>query len=50
MIYQYQQYSLQEMSYAEPIADKRIHPLLQLCLTTSGSTGSPKLVRLSEKT
>lgn len=48
-IYQYQQYSLQEMSYAEPIADKRIHPLLQLCLTTSGSTGSPKLVRLSEK-
>ncbi len=47
-IYQYQLYSLQEMSYAEPIADKRINPLLQLCLTTSGSTGSPKLVRLSE--
>lgn len=48
-IYQYQEYSLQKMSYAEPIADKSINPELQLCLTTSGSTGSPKLVRLSEK-
>lgn len=27
---------------------KKINPNLQLCLTTSGSTGSPKLVRLSE--
>jgi len=26
-----------------------VHPDLALCLTTSGSTGSPKLVRLSEK-
>lgn len=48
-IYQYQAYSLQKMSYAEHIADKSINPELQLCLTTSGSTGSPKLVRLSEK-
>ena len=48
-IYQYQEYSLQKKSYAEPIADKSINPELQLCLTTSGSTGSPKLVRLSEK-
>ncbi len=28
---------------------KEINPNLQLCLTTSGSTGSPKFVRLSEK-
>ena len=48
-IYQYQDYSLQKMNYAEPIADKSINPELLLCLTTSGSTGSPKLVRLSEK-
>lgn len=48
-IYQYQAYSLQKMIYAEAIADKSINPELQLCLTTSGSTGSPKLVRLSEK-
>lgn len=29
--------------------DYEIHPDLLLCLTTSGSTGSPKLVRLSER-
>jgi acyl-coenzyme A synthetase/AMP-(fatty) acid ligase len=48
-IYTYQEYSLQQMTYDEPIADKSINPALQLCLTTSGSTGSPKLVRLSER-
>ena len=48
-IYKYQEYSLQQMAYGNPIADKRINPELQLCLTTSGSTGSPKLVRLSER-
>ena len=48
-IYKYQEYSLQQMVYGNPIADKRINPELQLCLTTSGSTGSPKLVRLSER-
>lgn len=48
-IYQYQEYSLQKMIYSEPIADKCINTELLLCLTTSGSTGSPKLVRLSEK-
>lgn len=48
-IYAYQLYSLQQMTYDEPIADRSINPELQLCLTTSGSTGSPKLVRLSER-
>lgn len=48
-IYQYQEYSLQKMKYKELIVDKSINPDLLLCLTTSGSTGSPKLVRLSEK-
>lgn len=48
-IYQYQEYSLQQMIYDTPIVDKSINPELQLCLTTSGSTGSPKLVRLSER-
>lgn len=48
-IYTYQEYSLQQMAYETPIAEKSISPELLLCLTTSGSTGSPKLVRLSEK-
>jgi len=48
-IYKYQEYSLQQMAYDNSIEDKRINPELQLCLTTSGSTGSPKLVRLSER-
>lgn len=48
-IYQYQEYSLQQMNYSEPIANRDINLELQLCLTTSGSTGSPKLVRLSER-
>lgn len=49
VIYQYQEYSLLQVQYAEPLAQKEINPDLQLCLTTSGSTGSPKLVRLSER-
>lgn len=48
-IYQYQKYSLQTMTYIEPLVNKVINLELQLCLTTSGSTGSPKLVRLSER-
>lgn len=48
-IYQYQKYSLQTMTYIEPLVNKVINSELQLCLTTSGSTGSPKLVRLSER-
>lgn len=48
-IYQYKECSLQKMAYSESVADKSINPILQLCLTTSGSTGSPKLVRLSER-
>lgn len=48
-IYNYQEYSLQEMTYSGQLADRSINPDLLLCLTTSGSTGSPKLVRLSER-
>ena len=48
-IYSHQEYSLQQMSYASPIKFKDINQELLLCLTTSGSTGSPKLVRLSER-
>ena len=48
-IYSYQEYSLQQMSYDSPPEHKDINPELLLCLTTSGSTGSPKLVRLSER-
>lgn len=48
-IYKYQEYSLQSMTYESPLENKEINPDLLLCLTTSGSTGSPKLVRLSER-
>lgn len=48
-IYTYQEYSLQLMAYDEPLIDRTINSELLLCLTTSGSTGSPKLVRLSEQ-
>lgn len=45
IVYEYATYSLLETGFpSQPIS-----PELQLCLTTSGSTGSPKLVRLSEK-
>ena len=48
-IYKYQEYSLLSMTYDTPLANRNINPELLLCLTTSGSTGSPKLVRLSER-
>ena len=48
-IYTYATYSLQEMQYGVPVEKPDINPELALCLTTSGSTGSPKFVRLSAK-
>lgn len=45
IIYEAFTYSLVQTGFGT----KHINPNLQLCLTTSGSTGSPKLVRLSEK-
>jgi len=48
-IYSYASFSLQKMRYDIEIEKPEINPELSLCLTTSGSTGSPKFVRLSEK-
>lgn len=48
-IYSYHQYSLQRMEYENPMEEKGLSKELLICLTTSGSTGSPKLVRLSKK-
>lgn len=50
-IYQHGDFSLQLMEYAEDFTpeQKAISDNLLLCLTTSGSTGSPKLVRLSKE-
>ena len=50
-IYQYGDFSLQQMEYAEDFTSdqKIISDNLLLCLTTSGTTGSPKLVRLSKE-
>lgn len=45
IVYEYATYSL----FATGFPLKEINPELLLCLTTSGSTGSPKFVRLSEK-
>lgn len=45
VIYEMGTYSL----LATGFPTKEINPDMLLCLTTSGSTGSPKLVRLSEK-
>lgn len=45
IIYEYATYSLISTGYLP----REINPDLLLCLTTSGSTGSPKLVRLSEQ-
>jgi acyl-CoA synthetase (AMP-forming)/AMP-acid ligase II len=45
-VYSYGSYTLLKLSYEE---DYRIYPELALLLTTSGSTGSPKLVRQSYK-
>lgn len=49
ILYEYKGYSLLKMEFEHDFPEKEIHPNLALCLTTSGSTGSPKLVRLSEK-
>ena len=48
-IYSYASYSLQKMQYNVEVEKPEINPELALCLTTSGSTGSPKFVRLSAK-
>ncbi len=48
-LYEYKDYSLLEMTYENDFLEKEINSQLALCLTTSGSTGSPKLVRLSEE-
>ena len=45
VVYEYATYSLLETGFTA----QAISPELLLCLTTSGSTGSPKLVRLSER-
>ena len=42
-------YSLVQSSYNKEISLSPINHHLRLCLTTSGSTGSPKLVRLTEE-
>ena len=48
-IYTYASYSLHKMKYEVSVEKPAINPELALCLTTSGSTGSPKFVRLSAK-
>lgn len=48
-IYSYATFSLQKMQYVVTVDKQTINPELALCLTTSGSTGSPKFVRLSAK-
>lgn len=42
-------YALLKLTYPHPSTETDLNPQLALCLTTSGSTGSPKLVRLSKK-
>lgn len=51
VIYKYGNYCMLQMRYERDFSekDKAINPNLLLCLTTSGSTASPKFVRLSEK-
>lgn len=46
-VYEYANYVLLRMQYEVEIEKQEINPDLALCLTTSGSTGSPKFVRLS---
>lgn len=50
-LYEYGDFSLQQITYDHDFTteEKILNPDLILCLTTSGSTGSPKLVRLSLK-
>ncbi len=45
--YTYASFSLQKMMYEKAVEKPEVNPELALCLTTSGSTGSPKFVRLS---
>lgn len=49
VLYERFDYSLIQISYNKDISICAINPDLRLCLTTSGSTGSPKLVRLTEE-
>ena len=48
VVYEYASFVLLKMHYEIEIEKPDINPELALCLTTSGSTGSPKFVRLSE--
>jgi len=48
-VYEYGAFALLRMQNATEIEKPKINPELALCLTTSGSTGSPKFVRLSAK-
>lgn len=48
-VYEYANFVLLRMHYVNEIEKPDINPELALCLTTSGSTGSPKFVRLSDK-
>ena len=48
-VYSYGNYLLLRMHYAKEIEKPETNSELALCLTTSGSTGSPKFVRLSAK-
>lgn len=48
-VYEYASFVLLKMQYEKSVEKPGINPELALCLTTSGSTGSPKLVRLSAK-
>ena len=47
-LFTFASFSLQELKYREDVEKPVINPQLSLCLATSGSTGSPKLVRLTE--
>lgn len=47
-VYELKEYALFKTSYKEHLIEKEINPLMAIGLTTSGSTGSPKLVRLSK--
>lgn len=49
VLYEKYGYSLVQSSYNKEISLSPINHHLRLCLTTSGSTGSPKLVRLTEE-
>jgi acyl-CoA synthetase (AMP-forming)/AMP-acid ligase II len=45
IIHEYEDYTMLELDSPE----YKIHPDVLLCLTTSGTTGSPKLVKLTER-